>query len=107
METLTPPEAGHERISFGKTGVSVGALLATTLWVVLSICLIPVLGIGIFLLPMTHAIAKQVKQRAQRARHGEGEAVGFPDCNQPVIVGENQAEPALPVEPFFDNRSKN
>lgn len=67
METLTASDAGQERISFGKTRATVGVVLATTLWLIFSVCLVPVLGIGVFLLPLTSGIAKQV-QGAQLAR---------------------------------------
>ncbi len=36
-----------------KICATVGVVLATTLWIALSICLVPILGIGVFLLPLT------------------------------------------------------
>ncbi len=61
METQTPPDSGHEGALSGKTGATLGVVLATTLWVVLSVFLIPVLGIGIFMLPMTAELAAKTR----------------------------------------------
>ncbi len=62
METQTRPDTGYTRISFGKTGATVKVVLATTLWITVSICLIPVLGIGIFLLPLTAEFMEKTRR---------------------------------------------
>ncbi len=54
VDIRTPPEAldkGEHGSS--KMGGRLRVVLAATLWVTLSICLIPVLGIGVFMLPLT------------------------------------------------------
>ncbi len=55
----------REPVLFGKRSATFEIVLATTFWIVFSVSLIPVLGIGVFLLPLSSEIPRHVKQRIQ------------------------------------------